>query len=657
MGLFIGFLTIILVLSCEGKNTFRVENNQFLVNGKPERILAGNFHYFRTPPEYWEDQLDRMLAMGLNAVEFYIPWNLHETRKGHFDFQSHGKSITDFLNLISKKHMLAMVRPGPYICGEWEFGGFPAWFFDNGAPIELRTHASPYIDYVDDWWNVLLPLLKPHLYVDNGGPIVLVQIENEYGSYGDVSSKPKDANYLQHLIDLARLKLGNEVILYTTDGGSESFMERGTFAGGQLVSFGDGCGNATATWEVQKKFNPPGQSPFMCTEFYTGWLTHWGENYTATSADSVVSSLRQVLEAGVPGSGSVSLYMAFGGSNFGFWSGANGNGGSGTAQNYRPVLQSYDYNAPIAEGGQHGIGLDGSDKFLAVQMLLKEVVNGSFPPEPPQRKKVAYSTVFFKKWASLSENVAKVATTEEQMKDLQPMETIGCYYGFIFYSGKLAADLRGGTVLTINSVQDRALVFINKVYIGQISRADAVDFSNVTIGSSVGNGSTIDILVENEGRVGYSHAMDAEQKGILDPDGILVNNSTALQIQGSWSASCLALENSTAFVPKISWNNEEGGRADNAATTFYQSTFSVEEKNLGDTYLNMTLWTKGLAWVNGHLIGRFWSKGPQKTLFIPKPLLKAGTNDLTVLELLPAAPGSAKKSVSFSTVPIYENVE
>ena len=636
------------------ERSFRVEKDQFVVDGTPQRVLAGNFHYFRTPPEFWGDHLDRMRSMGLNAVEFYIPWNLHETEKGVFDFTSHGKSVTAFLDLVHDKNMLALVRPGPYICGEWEFGGFPAWFFENGTTIKLRTLAHPYIDYVDRWWGVLLPLLKPYLYED-GGPIVLVQVENEYGSYGDVSSNPNDAGYLQHLINESRRHLGDDVLLYTTDGGNEGDLKKGTFPDGQILSFGDGCTNASATWGAQKQFNPPGQSPFMCTEFYTGWLTHWGENYTATSSEMVTGQLKQVLDAGVPGSGSVSLYMAFGGSNFGYWSGANGNGGSGNAQNYRPVLQSYDYNAPIAEGGQHGIGLDKKDKFNAIQALLQTYSVATFPPEPPTMKTRAYQPVVFTEFAFLLDNVASAASRQTTLDALKPMEALGCFYGFVMYSVSLAGPLDSGTVLSIPSVQDRALVFLDDQYMGQISRANQ-SLSTVSLPEGASNGSKVDILVENEGRIGYSKGMDNERKGILDPEGVLVDNARVLPIQGPWLASCLGLEDATAFVPRISWTST----LRTGPTHFYRGRFTVTQSDLANTYLNMTGWSKGLAYMNGHLIGRFWgSKGPQQSLFVPAPWLKPGANELVVLELLPPLPASeneATKTVPFSTAPIYAKV-
>ena len=636
------------------------------MGGKPLRILAGNFHYFRSPQENWGQNLDRMLALGLNAVEFYIPWNYHETYKNTYDFSSNGKNVTHFLQLLKEKRMYALVRPGPYICAEWEFGGFPAWFLSNGT-IQLRTYAEPYITYVKEWYDVLLPrIIKPFLMVGGGSefnPIVMVQVENEYGSYGNVANNRNDAKYLQFLIDLSKSHLGEDVILYTTDGGNLDDLRKGTFNDSQVVSFGDGCKNATSTWNAQKQFNPPNMSPFMCTEFYTGWLTHWGENYSATATQDVVTSLEQVLEAGENGYGSVSLYMAHGGTNFGYWSGANGNGGSGGKQAYRSVTTSYDYNAPIAIGGKHGIGAEGKDKYLAIQnVLLKYTTNGSLPPEPPKTTITKYEPVNLTRSAGLMENIAAVSTNVNHLKNLVPMEEIGCLYGYIVYSTNFSVDniqqddLDNDIILSLPEVQDRALVFIDGSYVGQISRQNA-NLANVSIALQLIKSTTkIDVLVGNEGRIGFTTAMVYEQKGIIGNTILLNNGSIPIHIADLWTMRCLPLLNSTKFSSNVVWKTDPDYEDEGISPRLYQGTLSIRKEVYG-TFINMSAWNKGQVWINGQLLGRYWSSnGPQETLYLPAAYLNVGENTIVILELFDQKACCNDHTLAFSETPSYKIV-
>ena len=310
--------------------SFTIENDQFVRDGKPIHLRAGCVHYSRVPAEYWEDRLLRLKAMGLNSIQTYVPWNWHEPVQGQFNWAG-DRNLSHFLTTAQTVGLLVVMRAGPYMCGEWEFGGLPAWIFQNGS-IPIRTYSEPYISYVDSYWNEeLMPILKKHLYSE-GGNVVMVQCENEYGSYGDVSKHPNDFKYMQHLISSARSILGKNVVLFTTDGGDIGYMTRGSFKGSSVYTVGDGCGNPQTCVDAQKAFNPPGQSPFMCSECYTGWLTHWGEGgaNTSSSAPHVDSILGQY-------DGSISLYMGHGGTNFGFFSGANGGGGS----SFQPHITSY----------------------------------------------------------------------------------------------------------------------------------------------------------------------------------------------------------------------------------------------------------------------------------------------------------------------------
>jgi beta-galactosidase len=288
--------------SSDTARSFVIQDNEFVKDGELFHVKAGCIHYSRVPVEYWRDRLLRLKAMGLNGIQTYVPWNWHEGTKGTFDFDSGARNLTQFLALAQELDLVVVLRAGPYMCGEWEFGGLPAWLFENGS-IPLRTYSQPYLGFAQRYWTEgLFPVVKPMMY-ENGGPVIMVQVENEYGSYGDVSTNPSDAQYLHALIATARESLGNSTLLFTTDGGDTGYMTRGSFKGDEIYTVGDGCGNPQTCIDAQRAFNAPGMSPFFCSECYTGWLTHWGEGgaNTSTSAPHVDSILGL--------NGSVSLYM------------------------------------------------------------------------------------------------------------------------------------------------------------------------------------------------------------------------------------------------------------------------------------------------------------------------------------------------------------
>ena len=332
-------LVLSVVLQAVSASTFTIENDTFVKDGKAFQILSGSIHYSRVPAAYWDDRLARMKAMGLNSIEVYAPWNWHETEEGHFNFEGN-RDLVAFLKKAQQAGLLVLFRAGPYICGEWEFGGFPSYLLARRPRLSLRTMDAQYMSAVERWWGKLLPLVKP-LLVENGGPIAMVQVENEFGSFGDVSSNTRDLEYLKRLVELAREQLGENVVLYTTDGGSSSFFQRGTLKGGAVYSVGDhGPQSDEGNCAAMRDVNAPGKSPCMDSEFYTGWLSHWSEKMANTSTATVAQYAKGMVESGA----SISFYMAHGGTNFGFWSGANGDG----ARNYLAHITSYDYDSPIS---------------------------------------------------------------------------------------------------------------------------------------------------------------------------------------------------------------------------------------------------------------------------------------------------------------------
>lgn len=306
-------LLSLLACAARAEHTFDIRSDKFYVDGTPTIIVSGSIHYSRVHPKLWPDRLARARAMGLNSITTYVPWNFHEPIRGEYDFMSPWRDLAGFIKLAGQHGLFVILRGGPYMCGEWEFGGLPAWLLANGT-LPLRTFAQPYISHVDAYWSRLMPVVAPLLF-HRGGPVIMFQVENEYGSYGDTSSSASDRRYMEHLIATARAGLGAEALLFTTDGGDAIAMLRGSIAGPSVLTVGDGCGDPAATWAAQKKFNPSGGSPFLCAELYPGWLTHWGEPAANISSAKVVAQLEEVLST-ADGWGSASLYMVHGGTRY-----------------------------------------------------------------------------------------------------------------------------------------------------------------------------------------------------------------------------------------------------------------------------------------------------------------------------------------------------
>jgi beta-galactosidase len=669
--------------------SFGVANDRFVINGtQPVSLRAGSIHYSRVHPELWDDRLSRLRALGLNAVTTYVPWNFHEAEPGAFDFSSPARDLPRFLRLAQRHRLHVLLRAGPYMCGEWDFGGLPSWLLSNGT-LKLRTHAEPYLSHVDRYWRRLLAVARPLLF-EHGGPVAMVQVENEYGSYGDVSLHSSDEAYMRHLVSLARESLGPNVLLFTTDGGSADYMRRGSLPGDAVLTVGDGCSDPASTWAAQKGFNPPGASPFLCAELYPGWLTHWGEPMANTSAASAASSLDAVLSA-AGGSGSASLYMAHGGTSFGWWAGANGAGGA----SYQPDITSYDYDAPLSEGGEHGFGSDGMDKYEAIAAVLRAhrpAHESPPPPEPPLRPRAALGTVSMDSTARLlemAETIAPEAALSGSKTPPAGVETIGCYGGgFVLLEATLSEGLERGGLLTLPKVQDRALVFAARpppadakrregsgvgegfgeatttgggagvavghkanhdakeddpTYLGTISRTDKAG-GGVSL-PPLGSGARLLLLLELMGRINFSHGMDDARFGLLG--GVLVGGSPLAPDKASWSARCMPM--SEEQLQRLRWSPLIP-RRDGPA--FYRGTFSSSAAGV-DTFLELPGFTKGAAWVNGFHLGRYWNpRGPQLTLYVPGPVVRAGngTNELVVLELHNA---SKNASVELRGEPVW----
>ncbi|KAK7153894.1 hypothetical protein R3I94_007300 [Phoxinus phoxinus] len=591
-------MPIFFVLADSRSFSIDYKNNCFQKDGKPFQYISGSIHYSRIPREYWKDRLLKMYMTGLNAIQVYVPWNFHETVQGVFSF-SGDRDLEYFLNLANQTGLLVILRPGPYICAEWEMGGLPAWLLQK-PNIILRSADTEYLQAASDWLALLLTKMKPWLY-QNGGNIISVQVENEYGSYFAC-----DYNYLRHLHTLFRLFLGEDVILFTTDGNTDKEMSCGTLEGlYATIDFGTDTNISTA-FVRQRRFEPKG--PLVNSEFYTGWLDHWGDKHAYVDTDKVCKKLGEMLSMGA----SVNMYMFEGGTNFGYWNGADHD------TRFRSVVTSYDYSAPLSEAG------DPTDKLLAIRDVIRNFRDIPVGPMPPATPKHAYGFVTLQKVGNIS-GLLDTLSPQGPVRSQYPLmfEEIKQYYGFMLYRTTLPRNVPEPTPLIspLNGIHDRAYVSVNGVYQGIMERDTAL-----VINVTGRQGDRLDMLVENMGRINFGSYIN-DNKGIL---GNLILGNDVLT---DWSTYPLDIDTAVANGWLQSAHSGSGMEAGDGPM-IYSGTL----KPIGlawDTFVKLNGWTKGQVWVNGVNLGRYWpQKGPQLTLYVPGPFLSATQpNNITVLEL------------------------
>ncbi|XP_073236928.1 beta-galactosidase-like [Porites lutea] len=579
------------------------KNDVFLKDGEPFRYISGSFHYFRVPRFYWQDRLSKMKAAGLNAVQTYVAWNMHEAKEGQYDFSGDNDLIA-FIQMANSAGLLVLVRAGPYICAEWDLGGLPAWLLKNYTTAKFRSSTDKnYIAAVDRWMGVLLPKLKPLLYA-NGGPIIAVQVENEYGSYYTC-----DHEYMTHLQTLFEQYLGKDVILYTTDISNDRNIDCGSLPTlFTTVDFGAGEDPAGAFSHL-RKYRPHG--PLVNSEYYPGWLDHWGGGHQKRQASQIAKYLDEILALNA----SVNLYMFEGGTNFGFMNGANGGGGP----SYSPQPTSYDYDAPLTEAG------DPTTKYFVLMETIAKYAPVPPGPVPPATQKFAYGKVM----------MAKVSTFYDVLANLTPsgpvasnktltMEQVGQNYGFILYRTTIPSSISGSTAnISIPKLADRGIVFVDKIRQATLIRVGPKTEATI----DVKPGSTLDILVENMGRINYGSALQ-------DPKGIVGNVTLDKMVLSDWSIYPLDLDP----VVKESVPSEFEDEDNIQIPSFYTGTIPPSPDGTPrDTFLKLPGWFKGQAYVNGFNLGRYWPVvGPQITLYVPASVLLSGkqnTSKLVLFEL------------------------
>jgi len=559
-------------------HTFKAENGQFTLDGKPFQVISGEMHYARIPRAYWRDRLRMAKAMGLNTITTYVFWNLHEPRPGKYDF-SGNNDVAEFIREAQQQGLYVILRPGPYACAEWEFGGFPAWLLKDHSTV-VRSSDPRFIEPARRWIMRLGKELS-QLQIGNGGPIILVQVENEYGSFD------KDHAYMEQIYHMLVDAGFNKSQLYTADG-PEQVPDGSLPELPAAINFGPG--ESQKGFAALKKLRPDG--PFMNSEYWDGWFDHWGAKHASTDAMQQAADLDWTLRQGY----SISLYMFHGGTSFGWMNGANSNG-----KNYEPDVTSYDYDAPLDESGRP------TAKYFLFRDTISKATGVTPPPVPPVAPAITIPSFTLTQSASLWNNLLKPTHSEQPLS----MEDLDQAYGYILYRTTLHGPINGDLVL--DQLHDYAKIYIDGKLVGTLDRR--LDQNSLPLNVTAQN-ARLDILVENTGRVNFTKVMRGERKGITKEVTLAGKPVTGWDI---YTLPMLAPEKLAYSDPPCT------------DPCFYRATFNIDKP--ADTFLDTSAFTKGEVWLNGHALGRIWNIGPQKTLYVPGPWLKSGENEVVVFDL------------------------
>jgi beta-galactosidase len=579
------------------KNIFSFSKTEFLLNNKPFRIIGGEMHPARIPEMYWRHRIQMAKAMGCNTIPVYIFWNYHEIKEGVFDFTTGNKNIAAFIRLCQQEGMWVILRPGPYVCAEWDFGGLPPYLLKY-RDIKVRCMDPRYMAAVSRYIKRLAAEVKP-LLCANGGPILMTQIENEYGSYGN------DKNYLQAI---KKLWIANGIPgpFYTSDGPTPYMLEAGTVDG---AAIGLDSGSSEDDFNTAASHNP--NVPSFSSETYPGWLTHWKEKWQRPDTNSLKKEIDYLLQ----NNKSFCFYVIHGGTNFGFTAGAN----AFSATQYQPDITSYDYDAPISENG------NATPKYYMLRNMIAAFSEKQLPPVPLPQKTIEIAPVKMDALTTIwKELPAPIFSVQPQ-----PMENYGQNQGLILYSTRLIGHHSGN--LTITEPHDFAMVFIDGKLIDTIHR-DGGRWT-IKIPKTDSKNPTLQILVEGMGHINFAQFM-IDRKGITDR--VTLNGMTLM----NWQTYLLPMNE--PFIRSLKPKYPEGFRDG----IFYSGNFKLDET--GDTFLDMSLYSKGMVYINGHNLGRYWNAGPQQRLYCPAGWLKKGNNEIIVFDLLQNTPAtvSGKKEMN-----------
>jgi beta-galactosidase len=582
------------------QHTFQIGDTQFLLDGKPYQIRCGEIHAPRVPREYWQHRLRMAKAMGLNTVCAYLFWNMHEPHPGQFVWTGQADAV-EFCRIAQQEGLWVILRPGPYSCAEWEMGGFPWWLLKR-EDLQLRTRDPFYLAaarrYLKEVGRVLAPL-----QIQKGGPILMVQVENEYGFFGT------DAQYMGE-VRQALVDAGFVVPLFNCnppehlkDGYREDLFP--------VVNFGS---KPDASFKKLREVLPRG--PLMCGEFYPGWFDTWGQPHHTGNSGQYLKDLEEMLDSGA----SFSIYMVHGGTTFGLWSGAD--------RPFKPDTSSYDYDAPISEAGWP------TEKFFETRALFaKHLMPGESIPEPPPTNAVISFPAI-----RADECAPVVANLPKPQKDSAPgtMEQYDQGYGCILYRTEVPAGPAGSVEAA--SVHDLGLVFLDGQRVGFMDRRSGAFKVELPARQK---SSVLDILVEAMGRVNFGKEVH-DKKGLHGPVKIELSNGQSVQ-PNSWQIYNLPLDD--PMLGRLQYHK----RSD-AGPAFWRAKLAI--KAPGDTFLDVSSWGKGVVWVNGHCLGRFWNIGPTQTMYVPGPWLRPGQNQIVILDLL----GPSNPVVAGLSAPVLDRL-
>lgn len=590
------FLSLSMALSSNlqaqtAKHTFKIENGHFLYDDQPMHIHAGEMHFARVPHQYWRHRLKMIKAMGMNAVTTYIFWNWQETAPGVWNF-SGDHDVAQFVKEAGEEGLLVLLRPGPYACGEWEFGGYP-WWLPKTKDMVIRADNQPFLDSCKLYIQKVAEQLRP-LQITRGGNVIMVQAENEFGSY--VAQRP-DIPLEQHRAYSAKIKqmlvdAGFDVPFYTADG-SWLFKE-GSIDG--ALPGADGEGDTKKLKKLVDQYHD-GKGPYFVAEYYPGWLDHWAEPFPKVSAKSVGKQLRTYLADSV----SFNMYMVHGGTNFGFTSGANYD----KDHDIQPDMTTYDYDAPISESGAR------TPKYDTIRNLMSQYLGKDLPAVPAPIPVITIPSVALKKSMGLFDVVKKMKPVLSDT--VMSFESLNQGHGYVLYRRQFTTALQGE--LDLSGLRDFATIYVNGKKVGTLNTYYKAYKMQITIPA----GGRLDILVENMGRINYGARIIESFKGLIKP--VQIANQ---KIQGGWQMYSLPFQQ----MPSIKGSSTQTG-----TPILLSGDFKLSK--VGDTFLDMRGWGKGIVFVNGHNLGRYWSTvGPQLTLYVPGCWLRKGKNTVQIFEQL-----------------------
>lgn len=580
----IAILMLLCAFQLKAQHTFQLGDSAFLLDGKPFQMISGEIHYQRVPRECWRDRLKMAKAMGLNTIGTYVFWNMHEPEKGHYDFTGNG-DVAAFVKIAQEEGLWVILRPSPYACAEWEFGGYPYWL-QNEKGLEVRSKEPKYLEAYRNYIKAVGRQLAG-LQINHGGNILMVQIENEYGSYGS------DKEYLE-INRKMFVEAGFDGLLYTCDPAAD-------VAKGHLPGLLPAVNGVDDPEKVKKLVNENhnGKGPYYIAEWYPAWFDSWGQKHHTVPYEQFLDRLDRVLAAGI----SINMYMFHGGTTRGYMNGANYNDQSP----YEPQISSYDYDAPLDEAG------NATPKFMHFrEVIAKHLPAGTKLPDVPAKKpSIQTPVVTFTRSGSIFDNLPQA------VKSVDPLtfEDLRQAYGFVLYR----TTVKGGynALLKLKDLRDYGIVFVNGKRVAILDRRLKQDSVQVALPAGT---VTLDLLVENLGRINFGPYLLKNKKGITE--AVLLDGKP---VQG-WQQFKLPFDKQPAV---------KTGKLTADAPVLKEGSFTLD--TTGDTYLDMSNWGKGVVWINGHHLGRYWQVGPQQTLYVPAEWLHKGNNKVTVLELIKPA--------------------